>query len=208
LRCGQGGARTSPDENRPQAQSLYRSSKWPILNSYSSRCAMSRTATKRQNFDVTPEQDAEIAWLRDALGVSSAKDTVLRAVRIAAVLAREARQGRVLLVRGPGDATERLLIPELESPGVPEWRYLVTRQHPWQQQMAFKGRRLLAATVWRDLMANDHTAEQAAEEWDLPVEAVVEATRWCEANRALLDMEAREVARRLASEGVSVAPAR
>ena len=169
---------------------------------------MSNTATKRQNFDVTPEQDAEIAWLRDALGAASAKDTVLRAVRIAAVLAREARQGRVVLVRGPGEKTERLLIPELERPGISEWRYLVARQHPWQRQMAFKGRRLLASTVWRDVVANGQSLEQAAEEWDLPVEAVDEAVRWCEANRALLEMEAREQARRLTAEGVAIAPAR
>ena len=169
---------------------------------------MGKPATKRQNFDVTPEQDAEIVWLREALGVSSAKEAVLRAVRIAAVLAREARQGRVILVRGPGDATERLLIPELERPGVPEWRYLVARQHPWQRQMAFKGRRLLAATVWRDLLTHGQTMEQAAQEWDLPLDAVDEAVRWCEANRAMLEMEAREEARRLDSEGVTVAAAR
>ena len=46
---------------------------------------MPATAMKRQNFDVTPEQDAEITWLRDALGASTAKDAILRAVRIADV---------------------------------------------------------------------------------------------------------------------------
>jgi hypothetical protein len=74
--------------------------------------------------------------------------------------------------------------------------------------MSIKGRRLLAATVWRDMTANGQTPEQAAEEWDLAVEAVHEVVRWCEDNRALLEMEAREESRRLASAGVVLAPAR
>jgi len=158
-----------------------------------------KAAVKRQNFDVTPEQDAEIAWLREALGASSAKDALLRAVRIAGVLAREVGNGRALLVRGADDVSERLVIPELERPGVPLWRYLVEREHPWQRQPAFKGRRLLASTVWRDMLVNRQTLEQAADEWGLPPDAVTEAVRWCEANRALLEMEAAEEARRLAT---------
>ena len=163
---------------------------------------------KRQNFDVTPEQEAEIAWLREALGASTAKDAVLRAVRIAAILSREANEGRTLLVRSPGGIPERLVIPELERPALGGWRYLLERDHPWRRQMSIKGRRLLASTVWRDMVANRQTAPEAAEEWGIPVEAVEEAVRWCEGNRALLDMEAKEEARRLTSAGVDRAPAR
>ncbi len=166
------------------------------------------TALKRQNFDVTLEQEAEIAWLRDALGATSAKDALLRAVRIAAVLAREVREGRALLVRGGGGDPERLVIPELERPGVPVWRYLVQRDHPWQRQVAVKGRRLLASTLWYDMQTNHQTTARAAEEWDLPVEAVEEAVRWCEANRELLAMESREEMRRLSSGLAPVASAK
>lgn len=169
---------------------------------------MPARGTKRQNFDVTPEQEAEIAWLREALGVSTAKDAVLRAVRISSILAREARAGRVLMVRSPEGRAERLVIPELERPTEGGWRYLVQRDHPWQRQMSIKGKRLLAATVWRDLVANHQTAAKAAEEWGIPVEAVEEAVRWSEANRDLLAMETREEARRLSSAEVAVAPPR
>jgi hypothetical protein len=163
---------------------------------------------KRQNFDVTPEQEAEILWLREMLGASTSKDAVLRAVRIAGILAREVHEGGSLHVKSPGGASERLVIPELERPSGAPWRYLVDREHPWRRQMMIKGRRLLAATVWRDLLANGQTPEQAAEEWDLPVDAVHEAVRWCEANRSLLEMEAQEEARRLRSAGANLAPAR
>lgn len=153
---------------------------------------MAGSTMKRQNFDVTPEQEAEIAWLRDALGVSTAKDAVLRAVRIAAVLSREASEGRTLMVRSAGGIPERLVIPELERPSASGWRYLVERGHPWQRQMSIKGKRLLAATVWRDMVVNSQTLCQAAEEWGIPEEAVREAVAWCEASRGLLEMEARE----------------
>lgn len=169
---------------------------------------MAGSVTKRQNFDVTPEQDAEIAWLREALGVSTAKDAVLRAVRITAILSRETREGRALMTRGPDGTVERLLIPELERPAGGGWRYLVEREHPWQRQMSVKGRRLLAATVWRDRAVNGQSLAEAAEEWGIPVAAVEEAVQWCEANRPLLEMEAREEARRLSAAGVVIAPAR
>ena len=168
---------------------------------------MAATSTKRQNFNVTPEQEAEIAWLREALGVSTAKDAILRAVRIAAILSRERREGRVLMVRLAGGESQRLIIPELECPSG-GWRYLVEREHGWQRQMSIKGRRLLAATVWRDMQANGQSPDEAADEWDIPVEAVEEAVRWSEANRALLEMEACEEARRLETAGVALAPAR
>ncbi len=167
---------------------------------------MSTTDRKRQNFDVTPEQEAEIAALRESLGAATAKDAILRAVRIASVLAREVCEGRELMVRDASGISGRLVIPELERPG--GWRYLVERAHAWRRQPSIKGRRLLASTVWSDLVANGQSAEQAAHEWDLPVDAIREAVRWCEANRALLEMEANEEARRLRSVGVALAPAR
>lgn len=70
--------------------------------------------TKLQPFDMTPEQEAEISWLREVLGLSTIKDALLRAVRITAILSREARGGRMLFVQSPGGNAERLVIPELD----------------------------------------------------------------------------------------------
>lgn len=169
---------------------------------------MPPTPIKRQNFDVSAEQEGEIAWLRDTLGLPSAKEAVLRAVRIAAILSKETGEGKVILLRAPNGEVERLVIPELERPAGSAWEYLVERAHPWQRQMSIKGRRLLAATVWRDMITNGQSPEEAAAEWDIPVEAVAEAVRWCEEHRALLAMEAEETRRRLVLAGVGLAPAR
>ena len=169
---------------------------------------MAAPQTKRQNFDVTPEQESEIAALRDALGVSSAKDAVLRAVRIASILSREARAGKVLVLRDAAGGMERLMIPELENPAPSGWRYLVERPHNWRRSPYIKGRRLPAAVVWHDLIANHQTVDEAAEDWDLPVEAVSEAVAWCEQNRAMLTMEAEEERRFLIGAGVALAHSR
>jgi hypothetical protein len=166
---------------------------------------MTAVATKRQNFNITPEQEAEISWLRDALGASSVKDTVLRAVRIAAVLSRETQQGGQLVLRTATGEIVRIVIPELERPADDSWKYLVHRQHSWRRQMHMKGRRMLAADIWRDMVANGQTADEAALEWDIPVDAVAEAVRWCEANQPLLVMEADEEKRQLESRGIGVA---
>src|SRR5436190_11235971 len=115
------------------------------------------TQTKRQNFNITPEEEAELAWLRDAIGAPTIKDTVLRAVRVLVVLAREMKKGRSLYV---GDATGKLtevLIPELQAVPTDEWKYLVARPHPWRRQLYVKGRRLPAARVWMDMLVNKMT---------------------------------------------------
>src|SRR5438552_10166653 len=93
-------------------------------------CSLAAMEGKRQNFNVTPEQAAEIEGLRAALGAPSVKDAILRAVRIVALLARETEQGNRLCVETCEGKVSGLLIPELESLRAPRWQYLVARPHP------------------------------------------------------------------------------
>lgn len=87
------------------------------------------------------------------------------------------------------------------------WQYLVERPHPWRRQLYIKGRKLLASTVWRDMIANDMSPEEAADNWDLPLEAIHEAIRYCESHQELLKQEAEEERYRLEQKGVSLEPA-
>jgi uncharacterized protein (DUF433 family) len=89
---------------------------------------------------------------------------------------------------------------------VGNWQYLVTRPHPWRRQLYIKGRKLLASTIWQDMMTNDMSAEQAAENWDLPLAAIYETINYCENNRELLKLEADEERYRLEARGVSLEP--
>ena len=161
---------------------------------------------KRQNFNISPEQEAELAWLQKAIAAPNTKETLLRAVRVLATLAREAQKGQRLYIGSSSGQVLQLLIPELETVGENEWQFLVLRPHLWQRQLHVKGRRLPASTVWREMQINQLSEAEAAENWNLPLAAIREIVRYCNANRDLLDMEADEERRRLLEEGVALEP--
>ncbi len=159
--------------------------------------------TKRQNFNITPEQETELARLRETLDAPSAKDAILRAVRIVEALARQTRRGGQLYVHDAYGQAQRLLIPELE-PAEEGWQFLTARPHPWRRQLWVKGRKLPAAAVWTDWRVNGGTIAEIAESWNLPRTAVEEALRYGETHQDLLRMEAEEEKQRLAEAGISV----
>ncbi|ALF53228.1 hypothetical protein ACX27_10845 [Nostoc piscinale CENA21] len=90
-------------------------------------------------------------------------------------------------------------IPQTEN-----WQYLVARPHPWRKQLYIKGRKLLASTIWQDMMANQMSSEEAAENWDLPLSAIEEVINYCESHQELLKLEADEELYRLQVKGVSI----
>lgn len=155
-----------------------------------------RSALKRQNFNVSPEEETELQRLRDTMGASSVKDALLRATRVVLTLAQEIQQGRRIYIGEPGGSQARLMLPDMEA-SVEPWKYLTPRPHAWKRQLFVKGRRLTAANVWYDMQANDMSSTEAAENWDLPLEAIEEIDRYCQSNQALIAMEADEERRTL-----------
>ncbi|XGV99847.1 MAG: hypothetical protein ACAF41_13050 [Leptolyngbya sp. BL-A-14] len=87
---------------------------------------------------------------------------------------------------------------------VEDWKYLVPRPHVWRKQLYVKGRKLLASNVWQDMIVNEMTPEQAAENWDLPLAAISEVIRYCNTHQELLRLEASEERYRLESKGVKI----
>lgn len=87
-----------------------------------------------------------------------------------------------------------------------QWQYLEKRPHPWRQQLYIKGRKLTAFAVWMDMIVNGETPEEAAENWDLPLAAVLEAIEYCETHPELLKREAEEERRYLEERGVPLEP--
>lgn len=152
---------------------------------------------KRQNFNVTPDEEAELNRLRESLGVSSVKEAILRATRTMLTLAREIEEGRRLYTADAQGRETRLLLPDIEAAHASRWNYLTQRPHSWKRQLYVKGRRLTAANVWYDMRANGMTVEQAAENWELPVEAVHEIVAYCSTHQDLIGMEADEEKRSL-----------
>ena len=83
---------------------------------------------------------------------------------------------------------------------------MVQREYSWRRQLYLKGRKLLAATVWQDMLANAMSHEDAADNWDLPLAAIDEVVRYCESHQDLLKIEADEEYCRLVNKGVSLEP--
>jgi uncharacterized protein (DUF433 family) len=99
------------------------------------------------------------------------------------------------------------IIQSLQSNSQTEdWQYLVARPHTWRKQLYVKGRKLLASIVWQDMVANQMSPDQVAENWNLPLSAIDEVIRYCETHQELLKLEADEERYRLEEKGVSVEP--
>jgi len=86
------------------------------------------------------------------------------------------------------------------------WQYLVSRPHSWRKQLYIKGRKLLASTVWQDMITNGMSVKEAADNWDLPLDAIDEIVRYCESYQDLLKLEADEEHYRLVAKGASFEP--
>ena len=80
---------------------------------------------------------------------------------------------------------------------VDDWQYLAKRNHPWRKQLYVKGQKLLASTVWQDMITNGMSVDEAADNWDLPLDSINEVVRYCESHQDLLKLEADEEAYKL-----------
>ncbi len=162
--------------------------------------------SKRENFEVSPEQQAEIETLQELIAAPSKKDAVLMAVHVALHLAVETKKGNQIFVGLPGQKDlKRIVMLGIEKPSVAKWMYLVEQAHPWKKQLYVKGSKLPAAAVWSSYKVNKLTVEEAMDNWDLPAEAIREIIEYCESNQKLLKMEAAEELRRLEEKGIRVA---
>lgn len=160
--------------------------------------------TKRENFDVSPEQQAEIETLQQLIEAPSKKDAVLMAVKVTLHLAVETKKGNQLFVGHPGKSLNRFVMLGIEKPDNAQWMYLVEHAHPWRRQLHIKGRKLTAAAVWTAIRTNNLSLEEAADNWDLSLAVVREIIDYCEANKELLEMEAAEELRLLKNKGIEV----
>lgn len=159
---------------------------------------------KRQNFNVTPDQEAELLALQSELGASSVKDAIFKAVRLALLLKREVKKGRRISLKDQAGNITEVIVPELEGNIVPRWTYLVERPESWKKQLFVKGRRLTAFNVWSDMISNKMTPEEAADNWDLPIEAINEIIEYCGENGELIKKEADQERQSLVSHGIKL----
>ena len=89
---------------------------------------------------------------------------------------------------------------------IDDWQYLAKRNHAWRKQLYVKGQKLLASTIWQDMTANEMSVEDAADNWNLPLDAIDEVVRYCESHQDLLKLEVDEERYHLVEKGVSFDP--
>lgn len=99
----------------------------------------------------------------------------------------------ILTWRDKHDALLRFLNrPRTKLPkevAIRPWVHLVLRPHPWRRQLYIKGRNMTARQLVGRVKANQWTAEVAADNLELPPEAIQEAVRYAEIFRPLLELE-------------------
>ena len=71
-----------------------------------------------------------------------------------------------------------------------EYKYLGPRRGTLFRQFFIKGRGLRAHTVYLDIVGPEQmTPEEAAQNWDLPLEAVLECIDYCEKNADVIRLD-------------------
>lgn len=156
--------------------------------------------TRFADFEMTPDQEAMLGRLRQLLDAPTLKEAVLRSSRIMLYLAESLAQGKHLYVGSAPSHLERVALPELEQANA-GWVWLTPRPHAWRRQLWVKGRRLLASQVWRDMLVNEMSEVEAAENWDLPVEAIREIMAYCAEHADLIAADVAEERQRLQQAG-------
>lgn len=84
-----------------------------------------------------------------------------------------------------------------EKKGVEDYLYLISRPHPWKRQLFVKGRNMSVAQLVHRMWREKWQPEQAASEFSLPLETVLEALHYFHHHQKLIELENLEEKRRL-----------
>ena len=149
----------------------------------------------RATADLTQTTEAVLSQLSAKHFRNARGDAIRTAISLLAWLISEREAGRsvVSVEREAVPAKAQIpVLPGLEESLADEWQWLVPRPHRWRRQLWLKGRSMTAGDFARTVEIEGWDPNTAAVEFDLPVEAVIEAQRYLAANRALVDAEERE----------------
>lgn len=182
---------------------------------------MTKAATGRRrprlHVDVSDAVSTSVKRTADRFFRGAVSDAVVAAFTAFSWMLDQKQQGKRVVAVEPDAMPERYT--EASLPGVDEalaharWTWLIEQPHPWRRQLWIKGSRMRAAQLVGHLNGNDWSAEETARQFDLPVEAVLEAQRYVDDNQQLIDaetIEERRIAERIATahppEVLSAAP--
>lgn len=153
------------------------------------------TRRRRLSVDLPADTEAVTRALADRYFRGVTTDAIRASLSLLAWVIDAKRAGkRVVAVRRDRvpEQFEEPVLPGLEEQLLTDTTWLVQRPHPWRRQPWIKGRRQTAGDLARTIEIEDWTPEQAAAQFDLPVEAILEAQRYLSGNRHLVLAEEQE----------------
>ena len=158
--------------------------------------SMTKASRTRLQLELATQHRLLLHVLGEGMGSGGDAETSRRVFDIIENLADRIRQGYKLAVV-PMDDEHPDAVPELTRALRPDlhYSYLVARPHAWRKQLAFKGRRLTVGQFLGRMRAEKWTPEEAAADFDLPVEAAYEALEYGDRHRSLIEAEDAEDAR-------------
>lgn len=154
-----------------------------------------KSSRRRLSVDLPPESEAATRAIADRYYRGVATDVLRTALSVLAWVIDAKRAGKRVVAVDP-DALpasfEEPVLPGLEEQLSVSDTWLVERPHPWRRQPWIKGRRLTAGDLARTAEIEGWTPDEAAAQFGLPLQAVLEAQRYLAANRDLVLAEERE----------------
>lgn len=165
----------------------------------------------RVQVDLTTADVSLLELLQSRLAVRSRADLLRQAYRTFLWLVDEMLSGRRIVSVEPEmlDRLERfkeLSVPVVGPLVFEHYRHLVMRPEKGRQQLYLKGRNMTVGQLMYKMRANQLTADQAAEDMDLPLEQVMEARAYYHTHRELIESEMEEEKQYLLSHGVKLEP--
>jgi uncharacterized protein (DUF433 family) len=82
------------------------------------------------------------------------------------------------------------------------YKYLEARPDSWRKQLYLKERNMTVWQVVGRMQAHGDSSAEAAEQFDLPLEAVLEAVDYYQRHKDLVDADTAEEGRRLRAAGL------
>jgi uncharacterized protein (DUF433 family) len=165
----------------------------------------------RVQVDLTTAQAALLTLLEKRLSVRSRADLLQQAYGTFLWIVDEMLSGR-RIVSVESDMLNRmerfkeLSVPAVEPLIFGHYQYLIPRPEKGRKQLYLKGRNMTVGQLVYKMRANRLSAEQAAEDMDLPVEQVMEALAYYQIHRELIESETEEEKQYLLSHGVETEP--
>ncbi len=173
--------------------------------------ADTKSTRVRVQVDLTKTEATLLDLLQRRLSVRSRADLLQQAYGTFLWVVDEMLANRRIVSVEPDALDQIEKFKELSLPAVQpllfdHYQYLVTRPEKNRKQAYLKGRNITVGQLIYTMRANGLSAEEAAADFDLPMEQVREAQAYYQVHQDLVEADAEEEKRFLLAQGVQIEP--